>query len=109
MDAGQESTTQLTATGSSGDWLPSDELQSSAVAALSGNLDVHVFLESVDHLDASALQLLLALAAELRKGGRRLELVRPSGALERWFHYAGASALLQKTGEARASAKVAQQ
>ena len=58
-----------------------------SAAGTDGNLTVN--LQGVDHLDASALQILLALAAERKKRGKGLRLANASLALSRWFEYAG--------------------
>ncbi len=74
----------------SGDWMPADELHASAVAAASAGSDVTLNLDRIDHLDASALQILLALDADLGKRGRKLELAKASPHLLKWFEFAGA-------------------
>lgn len=48
----------------------------------------------LEHLDASALQVLLAIRAEQRQRGGCLRLVNASGHLKQWFEYAGAAELL---------------
>jgi anti-anti-sigma regulatory factor len=50
-----------------------------------------------EHLDTSALQILLALDREQRQRGGQLRLENPSASLRRWFDYAGAGALLGST------------
>jgi anti-anti-sigma factor len=72
-----------------GDWLPSEEFRAVALSAAGAESDLTVNLQAVDHLDASALQILLALAAERKKRGRGLRLANTSAALSRWFEYAG--------------------
>lgn len=78
----------------SGDWLPSEELRAAAVDAAHTNSDVTLDLADVDHLDASTLQILLALANDRREKGLSLHLVNASSQLTRWFEYAGTSAHL---------------
>jgi anti-anti-sigma factor len=56
--------------------------------------DLVLDLSGVDHLDASALQVLLAIRAEEQQRGGCLQLVNPSVSLRRWFDYAGAASLL---------------
>ncbi len=75
----------------SGDWMPADELRGAALSALVAGNDVTVNVGSVDHLDASALQILLALDAEQKKRGRNLEVANASPHLRQWFEYAGAA------------------
>jgi anti-anti-sigma factor len=74
-----------------GDWIPVDELCASALAAVSAGNDVSINLDRVEHLDASALQVLLALNAEQKRQGRNLELSKVSPHLRQWFDYAGAA------------------
>jgi anti-anti-sigma factor len=72
-----------------GDWLPPQEFRTIALSAAETEGDLTVSLQAVDHLDASALQILLALAAERKKRGKGLRLADTSPALSRWFEYAG--------------------
>lgn len=51
-------------------------------------------LAGADHLDTSALQVLLALRSELNRHGGVLQLENASEAMARWFQYAGAGELL---------------
>jgi anti-anti-sigma regulatory factor len=71
--------------------MPAEELREAALAVLSQSRNVTANLGSLDHLDASALQILLALAAELKSQGRGLELAGTSAHLRQWFNYAGAA------------------
>jgi hypothetical protein len=72
-----------------GDWLLPEEFRSVALTAAGAEGNLTVDLQGVDHLDASALQILLALAAERKKHGKGLRLANTSLALSRWFEYAG--------------------
>jgi anti-anti-sigma factor len=72
-----------------GDWLPPEEFRSVARSAAEADCNVVLNLEGIDHLDASALQILLALAAEQKKRSKTLRLANASLALSRWFEYAG--------------------
>jgi anti-anti-sigma regulatory factor len=72
-----------------GEWLPPEELRVLALSAVDTDGNLTVNLEGVEHLDASALQMLLALAAERKKRGKGLRLANASLALSRWFEYAG--------------------
>ncbi len=107
MDAAQTSTARLTASDGSGNWISPDQLWTSALAIAREGGDVNVPLDGLEHLDASALQILLALAAELRRTGHNLELAGPQAALERWFEIAGAAALLRPASATPTNAEVA--
>jgi anti-anti-sigma factor len=74
----------------SGDCLPAEELREAAIVALSQGKNVTLNLDRVDHLDASALQILLALHAALKRRGQKLLLVKASPRLLKWFEFAGA-------------------
>ncbi|MGD0731331.1 MAG: STAS domain-containing protein [Terracidiphilus sp.] len=75
----------------SGDWMPAEELRNAALGALEAGSDVTVNLAGVDHLDASALQILLVLDAEQKRWGRSFNLANSSPQLRYWFEYAGAA------------------
>lgn len=75
----------------SGDWMPVDELREASLGALQAGNDVTINLDGVNHLDASALQILLALSAEQKKRGRNLQLANASTHLRQWFEYAGSA------------------
>jgi anti-anti-sigma factor len=81
----------------SGDWMPAEELWEAAQAAVSQGKDVTLNLDKIDHLDASALQILLALDAEQKKKGLHLQLAKASSNLRDWFDYSGAAALFPMT------------
>jgi ABC-type transporter Mla MlaB component len=81
----------------SGEWLPAGELRVKALEAAGATTDVDVDLADVDHLDARALQILLALADELRQKGLSLHLVNASPLLCQWFEYAGTPSHLAPT------------
>ena len=74
----------------SGDWMPVEELREAALKVLGEGKDVTLNLKSLDHLDASALQILLALEIEQKKQGRQLHLPNVSAHLRQWFDYSGA-------------------
>jgi anti-anti-sigma factor len=76
------------------EWIPVEELKKEALRAAGKGRDVTVDLGRIDHLDASALQVLLALESEQKRQGRTLELSSTSPLLRRWFEYAGAEDLL---------------
>lgn len=69
--------------------MPAEELREAALAALSRGKDVILNLDRVDHLDASALQILLALHAALKMRGQNLLLLKASPRLRKWFEFAG--------------------
>ncbi len=75
----------------SGDWLPVEEFRSAVLAAVESGSDVIIDLDKINHLDASALQVLLALVAEQKKRGRSLVMENSSSSLRHWFEYAGAA------------------
>jgi len=75
----------------SGDWLPADELRDKSLQLLDERTDVTLNLDKVDHLNASVLQVLLALDMEHKKQGRQLHLENASPSLRQWFAYAGAA------------------
>jgi len=78
----------------SGEWLGVDELRAAGLAAIAEGRDVTVNLSQVDYLDASALQLLLALGREQKKLERQLHLTSASAHLRQWFEWAGAVEML---------------
>lgn len=59
-----------------------------------------VDLSGLEHLDASALQVLLAIEAAQRQRGGGLEFTHVSDNLRKWFDYAGAAGLLSAGGAA---------
>jgi anti-anti-sigma factor len=73
----------------SGDWMPSEEFLAAERAAAAEGADVTIDLHEVHHLDASALQVLLALDTEQKKQGRSLQLMDVSPQLRRWMEFAG--------------------
>jgi len=74
----------------SGDWMPAEELKEAAIAALATSMDMTLNLDRIDHLDASAMQILLALEAEQKNRGQHLHLVNASPQLRQWFELSGA-------------------
>lgn len=73
----------------SGGWMPPEDLRAAALDALSASGDVALNLQGIDHLDASALQILLALDTEQKKRGQNLHLANASLHLRQWFDFAG--------------------
>ena len=68
-----------------------EDLREEALAALEADNNVIVHLDRLDHLDASSLQILLALDMEQKKRGKTLQLANPSAQLRKWFELAGAA------------------
>lgn len=75
----------------SGEWMPVEELRDAALQAVAAGQNAAIDLDKVAHLDASALQILLALDVEQKKRGRTLQLRNASPGLRQWFEYSGAS------------------
>lgn len=73
-----------------GEWLPREEFYAEALRLSAGNADVVVDLDGVDYLDASSLQMLLALDAGQKSRTHGFVLKNASPALLCWFEYAGA-------------------
>ena len=71
--------------------MPVEELRDAVLAAVAAGHDVTLNLDGIEHLDASALQILLALETEQKRRGGRLELGNVSQHLRHWFEYAGAT------------------
>jgi len=67
-----------------------EDLRDAVLAALTASGDVALNLQGIGHLDASALQILLALDIEQKKQGRQLHLTNVSAHLRQWFDYSGA-------------------
>jgi anti-anti-sigma regulatory factor len=74
-----------------GEWMPADELLASARSASANNADVDINLHNIHHLDASALQILLALDMEQKRCGQHLRLTEVSPQLLQWLELAGAA------------------
>jgi anti-anti-sigma factor len=72
-----------------GNWAPAEELRETALAALDRGGDVILSLERIEHLDASALQILLALDAEQKRRKLNFMLANASSHLLEWFEFAG--------------------
>ena len=64
-------------------------------ASTESRFDLAIDLSGLDHLNAGALEVLLAAEAELHGRGGRLVLAGVSESLERWFGYAGADVWLR--------------
>lgn len=62
-----------------------------------------VAADRVDQVDGAAIQLLVVLAAELRRRGMRLQLVDPSATLERAVRRLGVAAALGFAPETQAA------
>ncbi len=89
----------------SGQWIEAEAIRRWAVeqpeppagASPANAPELILDLSGLEHLDTSALQILLALDREQRQRGGQLRLENPSASLRRWFDYAGAGALLGST------------
>lgn len=84
--------------GRSGEWMEASALRLRAIELFAGSpdapaSDLVLDLEGLDHLDASALQVLLAIAADQRRRGGALQIEHISASLQQWFGYAGAAEL----------------
>lgn len=88
-EAGKRDERSMDAT-SAGEWLEAQELYGLAAQAGSEDADVRVSVRGVDHLEAGAFQVLLALASGQTKRGCSLRVADASPALREWFAYAGA-------------------
>jgi anti-anti-sigma factor len=86
----------------SGDWMPVEDLRTAAQEAVTEGANVALNLDKVDHLDASALQILLALDIAQKKQGRNLQLTNASPQLRQWFEFAGVAdhfSIMKRRGE----------
>jgi ABC-type transporter Mla MlaB component len=82
----------------SGDWMPVDDMMKSALSVLEQGKELAFNLNNIDHLDASALQVLLVLEAEQKNKGRHLNLMNASQNLRQWFEYSGTAAYFFEAG-----------
>lgn len=73
----------------SGEWIAAAELKERSLEALKESKDLIFNLGNISHLDASALQILLAVDIEQKKQGRQLHLANVSADLRQWFQHAG--------------------
>ena len=71
--------------------MSAEELKQGALEVVAEGKDIVLNLDGVDHLDASLLQILLALNAEQTKQGCNLRLLNASQLLQQWFEYSGAA------------------
>ena len=67
-----------------------EEFRNEALGAISEG-DITLDLDSVDYMDASSLQVLLAVNAEQRNRGRHLVFANASPAVLEWFEWTGAA------------------
>lgn len=74
-----------------GEWLPAETLKAEFVRAVVDGKSITVDLDSLTHLDAGALQVLLAAELELKRSSKSLTLENVSDDLKAWLGYAGAS------------------
>jgi anti-anti-sigma regulatory factor len=73
----------------SGEWIAAAELKERSLGALEEGKELIFNLSNISHLDASALQILLAVDIEQKKQGRQLHLANVSTDLRQWFQHAG--------------------
>jgi len=81
-----------------GGWMPAEDLRQAALAALVAGGDVALNLDGIDRVDASALQILLALDAQQRKREQIIQLTNTSPHLRQWFELAGVVDRFSMTG-----------
>ena len=74
-----------------GEWSPRDEFYAQVLGLATAGVDIVVDLYGVDYLDASSLQMLLALSVAQTSQSRGLLLSHASPGLLCWFEYAGAA------------------
>ena len=84
----------------SGDWMPVEDMMKTALSAIEQKKQLTLNLNNIDHLDASALQVLLALDTEEKNRGGHLDLINASHSLRQWFEYSGTAAHFFETGAA---------
>jgi anti-anti-sigma factor len=96
--------------GRSGEWMDPAEMRQAAgkyfewpEASTAGELALD--LSGLEHLDASALQVLLAIRAEQLRRNGRLRLANASENLRKWFAWAGADDLFVGTPGGRKPAE----
>jgi len=105
--AGGEDSLTLCA-GRSGEWMEALELRRRATEELEAHSqlrEVVIDVGGLEHLDASALQVLVAIRGELRGRKGRLRLEHASEGLRRWFRYAGAEDLVAASQGAERAGK----
>ncbi len=73
-----------------GEWLPRDEFFAELLECSTRSVDVVVDLFGIEYLDASSLQMLLALKVSLKSRSHALSITHASPGLMCWFEYAGA-------------------
>lgn len=73
-------------------------LYGAAVQSLVGGGRVVVDCEGTRHIGAAGLQILISLARELERSGRRLELASVAPSLAAWLERLGAGGLLDRRG-----------
>ncbi len=83
----------------SADWMPADELRGRVLRILDEGKHLTFNLDALSHLDASALQILLAAQLESRRLGRDLHLQNVSSDLRQWFELAAAEQLFPESAE----------
>jgi anti-anti-sigma factor len=96
----------------SGQWMEAEAMRRWALEQLErppeATREIVVDLSGIEHLDASALQILLAIAAGQRGRDGALRLAHGSAGLRRWFEFAGAQELLGSGDDAAAATEESQ-
>lgn len=77
--------------------MDAEQLQESALALLANGGDVTVVCEETDCVDASILQILIALKSSLRQEGRALRFTDVSNSLASTWRLAGFDSNLEQT------------
>jgi len=72
--------------------MPVDDMMKTALSVIEQENELTLNLNNIDHLDASALQVILALDVEQKNRGRHLDLINASHNLRQWFEYSGTAA-----------------
>jgi anti-anti-sigma regulatory factor len=74
----------------SGEWMPAEDLLATALEAVGQSREITIDLAGVNHLDASALQILLAIEQDQKSRQRGFHLANASAQLRAYFDHAGA-------------------
>lgn len=83
--------TEILQAGQSGEWTEAEALKQNALRSLETGKSLTLDLSDLSHLDASALQILLAIQREQKTAGRQFNIANSSPELTAWFDLAGAT------------------
>ena len=75
-------------------WIPAEDLKSRAMDALTSSGSVTLDFAQVEYLEASGLQVALAIVAACSGAGKALSLIHVSPNLKAWFEQCGAASHL---------------